>query len=74
MVIQSYDRNGQLIGSTQCTENRSASVTGGNKAVSGGLQAGGGTSCTSLGPSSSGGGGSRSSGKLVIEMPYQGSM
>jgi len=74
MVIQSYDRNGKLIGSTQCTENRSASVTGGNKVVGGGLQAGGGTSCTSSEPSSSGDGRSRRSGKLAIEMPYQGSM
>ena len=50
MVIQSYDRNGNLINSTQCTENRSASISAGNKLAGGGGQVGGGTSCNSASP------------------------
>ena len=74
MVIQTYDRNGNLINSMQCTENRSVSVDLGNKAISGGIKGGGGTSCSSSrisAPASSPASGNH---KLVIQMPYQGSL
>jgi hypothetical protein len=74
MVIQSYDRNGNLINSTQCTENRSASINLGNKAISGGVQGGGGTSCSSSRPSAPASSPASGNYQLVIQMPYQGSL
>jgi hypothetical protein len=68
MVIQTYDRGGNLINTTVCTENRTASLqVKATSQIGGEAKAGGGTSCRSA-PSSSQG--SNNGGQLLIYSPF----
>lgn len=71
MVVQTYDKSGNLTNTTVCTENRDASLQLKlTPQASGQLKSGGGTSCSSQGNPSSGNQGSSNSGQLVIYSPF----
>jgi hypothetical protein len=71
MVIQTYDRSGNLTNTTVCTENRSASLqVKATPQVSGQVKGGGGTSCSTQGASSGSNQNSSYPGQLLIYSPF----